>query len=76
MTSKMVYAFNELTRVVKQVPAHYLDHPTLGKNLVLVADGRKRGRLSEIVGTPTEPTTTAPADEPPAVESADEDKED
>jgi len=49
MTSQKVYAHNVLTDVVRLVPAHYLTHPTLGANLRAVRNGKKRGRLSEII---------------------------
>lgn len=44
-----VFAFNEISGVVASVPARYLDHPVLGKNLREVRTGKKRVRLSEIV---------------------------
>lgn len=46
-----VFAYNEITGKVAQVPARYLNHPTLGKNIREVRNGKTRGRLSEIIQT-------------------------
>lgn len=44
-----VYAYNEVSGVVAQVPERFLTHPILGANLRQVRNGKTRGRLSEIV---------------------------
>lgn len=39
--SKLVHALNTLNGKVAPVPAHYIDHPVLGENLVEVPEGTK-----------------------------------
>lgn len=46
-----VFAFNEITGKVAEVPARFLTHPVLGKNIREVRNGKTRGRLSEIIQT-------------------------
>lgn len=45
----MVFAYNEISGVVADVPERHLAHPILGANLREVKSGKTRGRLSEIV---------------------------
>lgn len=50
----MSYVKNVVTGVEFEVPEHYLDHPVLGKNLVLVKD--------EVQAAPN--TKTTPKEQP------------
>lgn len=40
MSDNLVYAYNAVSGEVGQVPARYLDHPVLGKNLREVRTGK------------------------------------
>jgi len=61
----MSYVKNVVTGVELEVPEHYLNHPVLGKNLVLVTD--------EVQAAPNTKTTPkeqpAPATEPVVAKS-------
>ena len=47
-----VYAYNEISDVVRAVPRNHLNHPILGANMREVRNGKARGRLSEIITVP------------------------
>lgn len=49
---KTVYAANDLNDVVELVPEDHLNHPVLGAHLHEVRNGKRRGRLADIVEDP------------------------
>lgn len=44
-----VYVKDTISGEVGMVPAHYLEHPVLGANLVQVRNGKRRKSIKEIV---------------------------
>lgn len=70
-----VLAYNENTRLTEQVPRNHFDHPILGAHLrqVRSGEGKKRGRLGEIV---KEDAPATSATRVTNVATPDKDKED
>lgn len=46
---KNVHVINRISGAVGVVPKDHLDHPVLGADLEEVPNGKRRGRISEIV---------------------------
>lgn len=54
---KNVHVINRISGVVGVVPDNHLNHPVLGASLEEVRNGKRRGRLSEIVKDSDESAT-------------------
>ena len=52
------YAYNELTGVTAEVPSEHIDHPILGANLRRVRNGKRRGRMTDIISPEDAPATS------------------
>lgn len=72
MNENLVYALNETSGVVGEVPAHYLTHPVLGANLRPMRTGKPVASFME----PAFPRTQDELDAPTGNESDDELEED
>ena len=70
------YAYNELTGVTAQVPSEHIDHPILGANLRRVRNGKRRGRMTDIIPKDTEDAPATSKRRVTNVATPDKDKED